>query len=288
MSQRICSVEGCEKRSKTRAMCSMHYARWRKTGDPGPVGSLLASNEGKMCSGPECDRAATRKNLCGAHYRMRHRGDDLRPVNRAFASTRGMTLQERMAYYTSDPDDHGCRRWTGAINDRGYAVVNRRTSGGGTSLAHRLAYEMAAGESVPAHLHVHHKCAVADCVEPTHLQVVHPWENSAEMRERNSYLRRIEQLEEALSAIDADHPLLGKCVNPGHLEPGTHQQNMDDMVERGRQKDAGRTHCPNGHDLRLPGAVKRVKAYSGRPASNLCVECARARSRRYARKARSQ
>lgn len=36
MNARICSIEGCEKplRNKSRALCSMHYQRWRKHGDP--------------------------------------------------------------------------------------------------------------------------------------------------------------------------------------------------------------------------------------------------------------
>lgn len=32
--QRICSVEGCNKPARTRAMCSAHYQMWRLHGDP--------------------------------------------------------------------------------------------------------------------------------------------------------------------------------------------------------------------------------------------------------------
>lgn len=32
------------------------------------------------------------------------------------------------------------------------------------------------------------------------------------------------------------------CVNPDHLVPGTHQENMDDMVVRGRSKMGRRCH----------------------------------------------
>jgi hypothetical protein len=38
------------------------------------------------------------------------------------------------------------------------------------------------------------------------------------------------------------------CVNPEHLEVGTHKDNMQDKVKRGRHGHAKRTHCPKGHE----------------------------------------
>ena len=211
--KRICSIPGCEKSVRTRGWCGMHYARLMSNGDTGPVGSLLASNQGTLCSGPECDREATRKGMCGAHYRQARRGDPLRPIRENFGATRGMTLDERLQYYTGDPNENGCRIWSGSINDRGYAVINTRGARK-SALAHRVAHDLAKGEVTPAHLPIHHKCGVTACVEVTHLQVVEPWENSAEMHERRHYIRRIGELEEALFALDPNHPLLKKAEKP--------------------------------------------------------------------------
>jgi len=44
-----------------------------------------------------------------------------------------------------------------------------------------------------------------------------------------------------------------QCVNPDHLELGTHQQNMDDMNSKGRNGYSRKTHCPAGHDYATHG-----------------------------------
>ena len=35
MTDKTCSIEGCEKPAQARGWCAMHYQRWRKNGDPG-------------------------------------------------------------------------------------------------------------------------------------------------------------------------------------------------------------------------------------------------------------
>lgn len=72
---------------------------------------------------------------------------------------------------------------------------------------HRLTLEAATGTSLGT-TSVHHTCAVRACCNPEHLQPATLIENNLEMLERNSYRKRIADLERALSELQADHPLL--------------------------------------------------------------------------------
>lgn len=64
------------------------------------------------------------------------------------------------------------------------------------------------------------------------------------------------------------------CVNPAHLEPVTHSENV-------RRGDSGKhqlakTHCPQGHEY----SAENTRPYPGRPGRQ-CITCQRARQLRY-------
>lgn len=68
------------------------------------------------------------------------------------------------------------------------------------------------------------------------------------------------------------------CVRPDHLFLGTHQDNMHDMVRKGRHTSTKKTHCPRGHkyaDDNLTLTSRGARA---------CRQCSRAAKRRSAKR----
>ena len=66
------------------------------------------------------------------------------------------------------------------------------------------------------------------------------------------------------------------CVNPGHLELGTHADNMRDMAERGRGVGANslKEVCPRGHPL----SGENLKPRALEKGFRDCLACSRGKA----------
>lgn len=135
--------------------------------------------------------------------------------------------------------DTGCWNWTAAKYKNGYGAygvpASQRPKGKyRIRLAHRFAYERLVGD--PGEKVLDHTCHTEDCK----------------------------------LVFDCPHRA---CVNPQHLKPSTHRENLlrSDTETR---KNANKTHCVNGHEY------TEANTYFYRNARS-CRACALPRMRKY-------
>ena len=81
-------------------------------------------------------------------------------------------------------------------------------------MVHRISLEAKIGAPLGVQA-AHHMCANTRCVNPEHLQPVTHRENIAEMLARNSYIRRIRELEDVIRSSDPTNPVLDRVPMAG-------------------------------------------------------------------------
>lgn len=121
------------------------------------------------CKYPECERKHYAKGFCHSHYQQQRCGKALAPIWRSMSRT----VQERFDFFTEVGPD-GCLNWLGYRNGAGYGTIQIK---GRSTLAHRLAWEMANGP-IPKDLTIDHLCFNPACVNVGHLRLLTKSENS--------------------------------------------------------------------------------------------------------------
>lgn len=179
-----CSEPGCENPVRSNGLCNTCYSRHRRHGTLPP----RTRNTGKRherCSAPGCEEIVGDhggRGLCPKHYQRLTKspwGLDQPP--------RTASLAERFAAMVSTapcPCGCECELWTGGIHPRtgyGHFTVSNKTR-----LAHRVAWELAEGHTVPEGLVIDHVyelgCRHRHCVKRSHLEAVTQAMNNQRIR----------------------------------------------------------------------------------------------------------
>ena len=194
-----CGVAGVSYQSK---YCSPRCAGLHRRRPP-------ATHPCKRCGGPTAGQRSYCSTSCVSAAQHDHSVSRWGPLRTAVESNNWPAVETELLGRTTRVGD--CRKWTGRVararksrgGEYGLVAVGRKRI-----LAHRLMAQAARGGTDLGHMPVHHTCGNSWCINPDHLQVVTPHENTAEMLERSHYLARIHALESALAAVAPQHPIL--------------------------------------------------------------------------------
>lgn len=168
----ICKITDCgNPKLNSRGWCSMHYQRWRRTGDP-----LLSrsdkQNIGMPCTVQGCIQVRKAKGFCQTHYvRMKKHGSPL-------IASRSAKYRVKIDWILSHSNYQGtdCLKWPFGVSSHGRGTVNYN---GKPTSAPRAMCIISHGRPDHKSLHAAHSCGNGHlgCMNPNHLSWKTPAQN---------------------------------------------------------------------------------------------------------------
>lgn len=188
---KLCAVEGCGKPAYVRVLCTTHYQRWKKHGDPllggwprKTVCETLGCDKPVLarglcnthyaeagfrpdCSVDGCHRKAVAKGLCSAHRRRERRNGSPHATQRLASGEYLRWLEDHASF-----DGGECLTWPYGLDKDGYGPS-------------RLMCVVAHGEPPTPEHQSAHSCGNGQlgCVHPKHLRWATRLENASDMVE---------------------------------------------------------------------------------------------------------